>query len=287
MCILRPVLLLMAALLAATAPARAGEGAPKRIVSINFCTDILALPLAAPGTMASVFRLAADPKDSPVAELAKGIPLNDARTEEILAYHPDLVLAHQYTSPFVLEMLARAHVPVVQIGDASSFDDIRSNVKIIARALHRQVEGARWIRAFDRVLAATARPVTIKSPRAILYQDLGSASAPNSVLGALIAHTGFRNVITRPTPIGLAYPDIEAVIALHPDLMVLGIYREDEVSQANAALQHPALVDYRQKYARTLNLPARFWTCGTPYVAGVARQLAMTHDDMMRREARE
>ncbi|MBI1263004.1 MAG: ABC transporter substrate-binding protein [Rhizobiales bacterium] len=282
--LLRPVLLSMAACLAATISARAADIAPKRIVSINFCTDILALPLAAPGTIASVFRLAADPKDSPVADLAKGIPLNDARTEEILAYHPDLVLAHQYTSPFVLDMLARAHVPVVQIGDAASMEDIRNNVRIVARAMHREAEGAIWLKAFDRVLAASARPVTQASPRAMLYQDLGSAAAPNSVLGALITHTGFRNVITEPTPIGLAYPDIETVIALHPDLMVLGIYREDEVSQANATLQHPALVAYRRKYARTLNLPARQWTCGTPFVAGVARQLAMTHDDMMRGE---
>jgi iron complex transport system substrate-binding protein len=72
--------LLLIALAAIIAPPRAvAEPAPRRVVSINLCSDILALPLAAPGTVVSVFRLAVDPQDSPVAHLAQGLVLNDAR----------------------------------------------------------------------------------------------------------------------------------------------------------------------------------------------------------------
>lgn len=274
--------LILIALAAIIAPPRAvAEPVPRRVVSINLCSDILALPLAAPGTVVSVFRLAVDPQDSPVAHLAQGLVLNDARAEEVLALHPDLVLAHQYNSPFIVAMLARARIRVVTIGDARSLDDIRANVRTIASALHREAQGEAWIAAFDATLAQSARPQTAQSPRAILYQDLGSAAAPNSILGALLRHTGFHNVIEQPTPVGLAYPDLENVIALHPQLMALGLYRVGEVSQASAVLNHPALVTYRQRYARTLDLDASQWTCGTPFVAGIAATLAKTHDAML------
>lgn len=274
--------LILIALVAIVAPACAfAEPAPRRIVSINLCSDILALPLAAPGTMVSVFRLAVDPQDSPVASLAQGLALNDARAEEVLALHPDLVLAHEYNSPFIMAILARAHIRVVTIKDANTLDDIRANVRTVAAALHRQAQGEAWISAFDTTLAQSARPQTALSPRAILYQDLGSAAAPNSVLGALLSHTGFHNVIEKQTAIGLAYPDLENVIALHPQLMALGLYRVGEISQAGAVLNHPALVAYRQRYAHTLDLDASQWTCGTPFVAGIAAALAGMHDTML------
>lgn len=257
------------------------DAAPRRVVSINLCTDILALPLATPGTMVSVFRLGADPLDSPVAKLASGLPLNDARAEEVLALHPDLVLAHEYNSPFVLAMLERAHIRVVTIKETKSLDDIRANVMTVAQALHREAEGRAWLTEFEATLARSARPLAADSPRALIYQDLGSTAAPNSVLGELLAQTGFRNVISKPTPTGRAYPDLENVIALHPDLMVLGIYRAGEVSQASAVLNHPALVAYRKRYARTLNLDASLWTCDTPFVTATADVLAKTHDAML------
>ncbi|HEX7777046.1 MAG TPA: ABC transporter substrate-binding protein, partial [Parvibaculum sp.] len=131
---------------------------PLRIVSMNLCTDILALELAAPGTVKSVFRVSADPHDSPVSDLARGIPLNDASAEEILSFKPDLVLAHRYSSPFTLDILRRAHVPVLQVGDAATFDDIRANVRRVSAALGRGAEGEDWLAAFDRSLTETARP---------------------------------------------------------------------------------------------------------------------------------
>lgn len=109
------------ALVSAVVASGANAGArPHRIVSINLCSDVLALELAEPGSVKSVFRVAADPEDSPVAKLAQGIPLNNATAEEILSYKPDLVLAHSYSSPFTLSLLARAHVPVVQVKDGKA-----------------------------------------------------------------------------------------------------------------------------------------------------------------------
>lgn len=265
------------ALLVATGSAQA-DPRPQRVVSINLCSDVLALELAAPGTVKSVFRVAADPEDSPVAALARGIPLNNATAEEILRYKPDLVLAHSYSSPFTLNLLARAHVPVVQVDDANSFDGIRDNIRRVAAALGEREKGEAWIARFNAALASTARPKTAHPPRAVIYQDLGGAAAANTILGALLEHAGFENVVRASTSGGFVNLTIEELIEKHPDFVAVGIYRAHEPSLAHEVLSHPALRTYVDKYARAIDLPAKLWTCGTPFVTEIADRLAAARD---------
>lgn len=267
---------------ALVAPAGAGEPQPSahpaRVVSINLCSDILALELAAPGTIKSVFRVAADPEDSPVAALAEGIPLNNATAEEILSYKPDLVLAHNYSSPFTLALLARAHVPVVKVSDAASFADVRANVRRVAAALGEQARGEAWIARFDATLAQSSRPMASRAPRAVIYQDMGGAAAANTILGALLEHAGFENVVKAESSGGFVNLTIEDLIREHPDFVAIGVYRAHEPSLAHQILQHPALADYVAHHARTMDLPARLWTCGTPFIADIALRLAAARD---------
>ena len=79
--------------LGAAAGGEAGAEAPRRVVSINLCTDQLALAVAAPGQLVSVSELARDPALSAMASRAAAIPSNRGRAEEVLALRPDLVLA--------------------------------------------------------------------------------------------------------------------------------------------------------------------------------------------------
>lgn len=272
--------------LLAGAVARADEQsrpAPKRVVSINLCSDILAADLAAPGTLKSVFRLGRDPHDSAVAHLLQDVPPNDGRIEDILHFAPDLVLAHRYTSPFTLDLLRRIGVPVVTVKDARSFADIRDNIETVASALGREAEGRALIARFDAEMEAARRDGP-RAPTAILYQDLGGAVTPGSILGRILAHTGFRNVIGNENPFGLVYPGIEDVIAMRPELVAIGIYRPGQPSQASALLQHPALRLYRTRYAHEVDLPARDWNCSTRYVTAIAARLAATYDGMPMRE---
>lgn len=272
------ILVLLSVLAVAAQPARAGERVPARVVSINLCSDVLALELADPGTVKSVFRVAADPEDSPVAEIAATLSLNNAAAEEILAMKPDLVLAHRYSSPFTLAMLARAHVPVVQVKDAATFEDVRDNVRTVAAALGRPERGEAWIARFDAALAASRRRPPARPIRAVIYQDLGGAAASGTVLGALLDHAGFENVVKANATGSFVNLSIEDLIARRPDFVAVGIYRAHEPSLAHALLDHPALRDYVARYARAIGLPARLWTCGTPFVTGIADRLAAARD---------
>jgi iron complex transport system substrate-binding protein len=251
---------------------------PRRIVSINLCSDMLALELAPPGTLKSVFRVSADPEDSPVAALASTLPLNNATAEEILEYKPDLVLAHSFSSPFTLSLLARAHVPVVKVTDAQSFDDVRANVRRVAAALGVEAKGEAWIARFDASLAASARAMSAHPPRAVIYQDLGGAAASNTILGALLTHAGFDNVVKASASGGFVNLTIEDLIDARPDFVAIGVYRAHEPSLAHQVLSHPALKAYIDAHARAIDLPAKLWTCGTPFITEIAERLATARD---------
>src|SRR5690606_10086125 len=95
-----------------------------------------------------------------------------------------------------------------------------------------------------------------------------------------LSHAGFRNVVTETNALGLVYPGIEGVIAMRPDLMVIGAYRPGQPSQASALLEHPALRLYRTRYASELYLPGREWSCSTRFLASTAARLAAMRDDM-------
>src|SRR6056297_2690090 len=111
---------------------------PARVVSINLCTDQLALMLAAPGQLVSVGNLAQDPRSSPMAEAARRLPGNAARAEEIYLMRPDLVLAGRFSSRATVAMLRRLGVKVVEFDPAYSLADIADRIAGIGRALGRE-----------------------------------------------------------------------------------------------------------------------------------------------------
>src|SRR5262245_36302917 len=92
---------------------------PQRIVSTNVCADQLAL-LLAPERVVSVSFNAADPAISNTASLAKGIPVNSARAEEVVLFKPDLVLGDIYTGARASRFAEVLGVPVQIVAAGNS-----------------------------------------------------------------------------------------------------------------------------------------------------------------------
>src|SRR5580765_6788690 len=72
--------------------AGAAEAAPRRVASLNLCTDELLLSLADPGQIASVTYLAQQPEESTLWRQARAYPKNDGSLISVVRYRPDLVL---------------------------------------------------------------------------------------------------------------------------------------------------------------------------------------------------
>ncbi len=90
------------------APAVADEAKPARIVSINMCTDELLLRLADRDRIASVTRLSQDRRNANMADAAAMYPANHGLAEEVISYHPALVLAGVYTSRTTVQIPAES-----------------------------------------------------------------------------------------------------------------------------------------------------------------------------------
>lgn len=261
--------------------------APQRVVSINLCSDILAALLAEPGTLKSVYRIGKLEADSPVTDLLSDIPANQAQAEEVIALRPDLVLAHRFTSPFTLAILKELGIPVVQVREVNSFDDIRANIRLVADALDKPEDGEALVAGLDAALQIAERPVGADAPRAILYQNLGTAATKDTLLGQLLAWTGFDNLASDIPSNAFGNLSLEGLIEAQPDVLITTEYRGGEDSQATAILSHPALVAFIGDERRTehFSLPYQEITCGSPFIAGAALRLAEARDRYDRRAA--
>ncbi|WP_186400255.1 ABC transporter substrate-binding protein [Stappia sp. P2PMeth1] len=278
----------LAVLLALTAPtvAPAAGEAPRRVVSMNLCTDQIAMLVAAPGQLVSVSHLAARPDVSLMSAEAAGLAINHGLAEEIFRLDPDLVVAGTYTTRATVNLLRRLGRRVEEFRPEASFADIRENVRRMGELLGREAEAARLIAAFDAEAAALAAappgedaPV-LGSFGANSYTS-GAGTLENAIVGAAgLRHLGEDLAITGTTRLPL-----EALVLADPDYVLLWERSRNDPSRAADILRHPAL-DARFSSERRLSADSRAWICGTPLTLEAVKRLraAVLGQTSLRRE---
>jgi iron complex transport system substrate-binding protein len=243
--------------------------APARVVSINLCTDQLAMLLAAPGQLVSVSHLAQDPRSSVMVDEARAYPANQALAEEVFLLKPDLVLAGTFTARPTVSMLERLGIPVVMLPPAYGLADVRQGMLDIGIALGREAAAARMVARFDAGLAAVAAAPDASSPVAATYAASGYTPGADSLSGDIIRAAGFRHLAAE---LGLSdggFLPLEALILAAPDLVVMGAPYPGN-SRAEEILSHPALASLpggRQ------TLEDRDWVCGLPSVVDAVTRM--------------
>jgi iron complex transport system substrate-binding protein len=264
-----------AALVLAGATALAGA-APGRVVSINLCTDQLAMMLAAPGQLVSVSDLAADPHSSAMADAARSYPINHGRAEEVYLLDPDLVLAGAYTDSNTIGMLRRLGVQVVQIDVARSLDETRARIRDVAAALGREAAGARLVAEFDARLAA----LRADGPRhsAALYHANGYSLGGGTLSDDILRAAGFDNVARELGLRGGGTLPLERLVMATPDLLIRGTPLPG-ASRSEAVMTHPALRRLTSGTA-AMRITSPDWLCGTPHVLGAVARLARAREQL-------
>jgi len=256
----------------------AGAEAPQRVVSMNLCTDQLALMLAAPGQVISVTWLAHREDLSPMVEAARGLPSNRGTAEDVAMLQPDLVLAGRFTTVATVEMLTRLGIPVVRFQPENSLDDVEASIARMGAVLGREAEAAARIQAFRRDRAALAAHIAPLPPeRAALYSARGFTSGPASLAGDILRAAGLANIAEE---LGIGRGGLlalEALILADPDRLVLG-RRHPGRSEAQALLDHPVL-GAMPAHARGTPMADRDWICGTPHVLAAVIALIAARED--------
>ena len=246
---------------------------PKRVVSLNLCTDILALSLADPSQIISVSHIAADPVSSPVAAQAGDYHLNRSGLEEILALKPDLVLASIYTAPDKLAVLEREGIRIERFGYAQSFADIVKQIMRMGQVLGQQEKAQTQITEIDQTLGTlqkSAQPVT-----ALLYEPNGYTSGVGTLSDEIMKLLGITNLGASDSRLVAGRVSLEDLIRLKPDMIIEPEFYE-KPALAYQNYRHPvmkALVSEQGHKTQHVAVPARSWSCGSVYTLEAVRIL--------------
>ena len=252
--------------------------APGRVVSMNLCTDQLAMLVAAPGQLISVSHLAQDPGASAMAAEARRYHANRGLAEDIVLLRPDLVLAGQFGAGPTVALLKRLGRPVRIFAAESDIEGIRANLRRMGDVLGQPARAARVIARFDADLAALSLPAgqSVRT-RAALYAENGYSAGDRTLAGSILSAAGFANVATElGLPQGGMIP-LESLLLAAPDLVVLS--REARgASRAGEVLDHPALRRLAPGGGGTAGLHAADWACGTPAIVNAIARMAALRD---------
>jgi iron complex transport system substrate-binding protein len=245
---------------------------PRRIVSLNMCTDQLLIDLVAPERISAVSFLATDKTLSAAADRLQNFKRVKGTAEEVLALNPDLVIAGEYTTGATVDLLRRLGRTVLVVPLASDFDGMRATIRQMAVAVGAVERGEEIIRAFDERLRG-ARSTLATQPTAIAYQVGSFVSGPESLLDAALTAAGYRN-LAREMHLDVAGRlPIEQLVTSPPDLLVLANAADDFQTVLADNLRHPALKQL-MKQRPSVHLPMPYWMCATPKIAEAVEILA-------------
>jgi iron complex transport system substrate-binding protein len=250
------------------------EATPRRIVSLNLCTDEILLDLVQHDRIAAVSHLAADPLVSAVADRAAGLRATRGEAESVMALNPDLVLAGTFTTPATLDLLERVGQRVVRVPLASDIPGIRDVIAQVATAVGEEAKGREIVSAFDAALtAAGSGATTRKAPSALVYQVNGLSAGAGSLADSMIRAAGLSNHAPTFGIGGGGQLALEVLVANPPDLVVLSGPADAYRTVVADNLRHPALHSVLAQ-SQSVVVPWHLWLCGTHYVAEAVQSLA-------------
>jgi iron complex transport system substrate-binding protein len=243
-------LLAASALLLGAAPA---EAAPRRVASLNLCTDELLLLLAAPGQIASVTHLAQQEAETPLWREAGRYPRNDGSLLSVVELRPDLIVTMGGGTRDRLGIAARLVIPTLDLVFAQNLGEVGENVRRLAAALGRPEAGAAMLRRMNALIRS--RP-----PLAVDTIWLGGGGRTVTATGLEAQWMALAGLRQRPLQ-GDRVP-LETLIASPPALLLRSDYRAGQYSNGQRWLAHPAA--RLAAGVRTVPTDGRRWTCLGP-----------------------
>ena len=248
--------------------ATAAVAAPARVVSINVCTDQLAMLIAGEGQLHSVSMLARDPNSSAMTREAESHAVNHALAEEIFLMRPDLVLAGTYSSRATVGLLRRLGIAVEEFAPATSFDDIRADIRRVGALLGREARAGELVAELDAGLAALA--AAPHSGRSIaLYEANSYTTGAGTLANEIIRAAGLVNVAETMGIVGSGRVPLELLIVARPDIVASSFREYGAPALAQENFVHPAFAALEAS-SQTVATPTPNMICGAPFTLDAA-----------------
>jgi len=258
---------------------------PARMASLNACTDELLLAVADPDQIAGLSRYPI--RGMKVIKKAEGTIRSLAGgAEEVLALHPDIVLASDFTRRETLSLLNKHHYRIEAFKVPETFEDIFRDIRRVAALAGRETKGEELVSTLrerlgrrDLSSGGTVPAGNSPRPRVLFFGVAGHVTGAGTFEDSIISEAGGRNLAAEAGIRGHTWISLEELIQLKPDALFL-----TEDSKANSAgqflLDHPAIRSaYPDMPIETI--PPHLLNCGSPdaveaveIVRSVLRRLA-------------
>ena len=208
------------------------------------------------------------------------MPINHGLAEQIIASDPDLVLAGTFTTRIAVGMLKRTAIPVVEFPVPRSFDEVRQQIRDVARLVQAEDRGRQLIEEIDRRVAVVAAKPRAMRPTAVVLNPNGATVGQGTLADQVMTAAGLDNIAARLRIDNYGQIPLE-IVALHEvDVLIVSASRDGPPAKATEVLSHPILSKLTR--TRIVVLPGRLWNCGGPGVAEAVERLDAVAADVVR-----
>ncbi|HXZ16423.1 MAG TPA: ABC transporter substrate-binding protein, partial [Roseiarcus sp.] len=197
---------------------------------------------------------------------------NHALAEEVLSFHPDLVLAGVFSPQTTVDLLRRTGVRVAEVGVAQTLEDVRRQIREVAATIGETERGEAMIADMDARLAALAPRAHARPLKAIVLQPNGYTVDKGSLVDDLMRRAGLDNLAAHLGIDNYLEIPLEIVALQQADVLILTGEGVSAPSLATEALHHPIVVKLTERL-RIVFLPSRLWTCAGPAVVDAVQAM--------------
>ena len=262
----------------------AHAAAPRRVVSINSCTDGMLLDLGDRSQIAALSHYAREAENLTVFERAKPFRITRESAEEIIDLRPDLVLSSRHNALATREALRKLDIRIETFGVPATVEESRQQVLKAGRALGHPERGEAMVARIDAAFAAAAPRPGQRRPTVLIFQSNGFTAGSETLVGELLKRVGFENAAGRYGMNKWGNVRLEQLLADPPDLLISGQRMDGAPVWADRIGKHPALRAIAGRMRRDIVPEGLLYCGGAVFIPAVAR-LAAVRDRYLRETA--
>ena len=232
---------------------------PKRVASLNLCTDELLLSLADPDQIISLTWLAREESLSPFFEPARPYHQNNGRAGDVIPLNPDLVFLSEFSPANALGLLETVGIKSVVVPEPRTTTQLLENIRAMSSAIDQVKKGEELISLFSSRLKSIVEDKSGQKISALLLSP-GIASFGSSAVKIEILKMLNIRVLNQEKPsLANRYLAIEELTRSSPDFVIIDKYSSDYPSVSEEILKHPLI----QSSLKTIEVDAKDWLCST------------------------
>lgn len=193
---------------------------PVRIASTTEGTDEILSALVPKKDVVMVTTYATNPVYSNIVSWAKGIPaIQTATSEQVIAVHPDLVLAASYTTPGVVSQIEQTGVPVYEFTDFNSISGIEKNIQVVGELVGEGSKANQLVAQMQQQLGKIENAVKGQPKVTVLnYSSYGFAAGQGTNVNDEIVDAGGINAAANLQ--GWQKVSDEEIVKMNPQVII-------------------------------------------------------------------